>query len=296
MKIFSKQSVLTGHQGAIYCTSASGKHILTAGSDGWIAAWDLSTGIDGNLLAKVPAQVFSLVSLSDTMDQMVAGDMNGVLHWVFPGRQELTKSIQAHKTSIFDLVVYGDYLISLGGDGRMIFWDKEHMMPIETIQLTDKALRKGKISPDGNTLAIAASDGQIYLMDLEQKKIRQKIYDAHLPSVFCLAFHPTKPELLSGGRDAHIKVWDLDGDCGLNLDIAAHWFTVNDLLIMREEQILISASRDKTVRVWDLNDYSLLQTLGGTAANGHSHSVNCLIANEKGFFSTGDDRKLIYWA
>jgi pleiotropic regulator 1 len=44
--------------------------------------------------------------------------------------------------------------------------------------------------------------------DLEQNKVIRS-YHGHLSGVFCCALHPTLDILVTGGRDAVCRVWDI---------------------------------------------------------------------------------------
>ncbi|MEM1215245.1 MAG: WD40 repeat domain-containing protein, partial [Bacteroidota bacterium] len=149
-----------------------------------------------------------------------------------------------------------------------------------------------------NELAIGSSDDTISLLAADTWAIRQR-WTAHDNSVFCLRYHPQKTAiLLSGGRDAQLKAWDLSPTPPTLVNgQSAHWYTLNDLCFSPDRRYLLTASRDKTIRIWDATNYRLLRTLNAARDGGHINSVNRLLwlPNTNYFASAGDDRSIIIW-
>ncbi len=148
-----------------------------------------------------------------------------------------------------------------------------------------------------NELAIGASDHAIYLLDATTLEVKEQVQKAHDNSVFTVQYTPDQQRLISGGRDAHLKVWDLQPQPTLISDQSAHWFTINHIAIHPKEAIFATASRDKTFKIWDLNDFSLLKVIDKTKYDGHNHSVNRLFwsAYNDYLISCSDDRTMIVW-
>ena len=88
----------TGHNGALYALAQgqSPRHFLSAGSDGWVVEWQLDDPEMGKLVASVENQVFSLADLPDS-NRLVAGNMNGGMHWVNRANPEQTRNLQFHQ-------------------------------------------------------------------------------------------------------------------------------------------------------------------------------------------------------
>ena len=103
--------------------------------------------------------------------------------------------------------------------------------------------------------------------------------------------------LLSGSRDAHLKMWDLEKNCEMIFDEPAHWFTINDIVFHPSGQLFATASRDKSIKIWDAQSLQLLKVLEGARDGGHFNSVNRLFwsAHEGQLVSGSDDRSLIIW-
>ncbi|KAI8906730.1 WD40-repeat-containing domain protein [Gorgonomyces haynaldii] len=64
---------------------------------------------------------------------------------------------------------------------------------------------KSRISPCGTLVAVGSEDHHCYLYDLRMNMVQKKIKHNHLDVVSCVDFHPTKPELVTGGYDGKLR-------------------------------------------------------------------------------------------
>lgn len=295
MKI-AKRHTCTGHRAAVYALAAGKdtRRLLSAGGDGWIVDWDLDNPENGHLLASVETQVFSLIFLPEN-NMLVAGNMNGGLHWIDLATPDRTRNVQHHRKGVYDLKSWNGWLFSAGGDGLLTRWAADTGRTVESYQLANQALRSIALAPGRAEIAIGSSDHSIYLLDLETFALRQTLKAAHTNSVFTVAYSPDERLLLSGGRDAMLRVWDLEKDCALVSEQAAHWYTINHLAFSPDGRYFATASRDKTVKIWDAGDFQLLKVLDVQRSGGHINSVNRLLWLPEGLISGSDDRTVIIW-
>lgn len=294
-----KRHQLTGHNSGIYDLVAGPKAgtFLSAAGDGWVAEWSVEEPENGKLLAQVDTQVFSMLYLKDT-HSLVLGDMNGGVHWLNLDDPAANKHIAHHKKGTYGLFLAEDTLISLGGAGMITRWDIEAQRSIESFQLSSQALRSGQYLAATKEIVVGSSDHTIYVLDATDLSIKAQRNQAHNNSVFCLQQHPTHPGiLLSGGRDAHLKAWDLFALEEPLSSQPAHWFTINDLIFSPDGKYLLTASRDKTIRIWHAHNYQLIMTLDTIRDGCHVNSVNSLlwVPDTPYFVSASDDRSLILW-
>ena len=66
--------------------------------------------------------------------------------------------------------------------------------------------------------------------DLETNQVIRH-YHGHLSGVFCLALHPTLDILVTGGRDAVARVWDVRSKTQIHV-LAGHDHTVGSVVIL----------------------------------------------------------------
>lgn len=291
-----KAAQLTGHNAAIFALieGPSERHIFTAAGDAWVVQWNLDEPDLGKLVAKVEAQVFALCFLQQAQ-KIVAGNMNGGLHWIDLHDPEATRNIAHHRGGVYDIKSVGEQVFTVGGDGRLSRWSVQEMRSTESYHLANQSLRCIDFSESRNELAIGGSDGAIYLLDADSLELRHVIRQAHGSSVFSVQYSPDTRHLLSGGRDAHLNVWDLANDFKCISSQPAHWFTINSIVFSPDGRFFATGSRDKTLKIWDASNFELLKVLEGGRDGGHFNSVNKVLWLPSGLLSCSDDRTVIRW-
>jgi WD40 repeat protein len=294
-----KITTLTGHNGAIYALTSSrdGRRIFSAGGDGWVVEWSLEQPDLGKLVAQVETAVFSLFFFEEK-NLLIAGDQNGGLRIIPIDAPENQRHILHHKKGIFDIQLVDNQLVTIGGDGCLTRWNWENFTPQTTLQLAPKSLRAFVFLEKYREIAVAASDGSIYFLDADELYLKRKIDAAHDPSVFLLLFLKEKKELISGGRDAILRFWDLEkSPILLKKDIPAHLFTINHAVLFgKNDTFFATASRDKTIKIWESETGELKKVIDTLRNGGHIRSVNRLrFLPGQILLSASDDRQIIVW-
>jgi FOG: WD40 repeat len=288
----SKIANFKGHTASIYelALDPNGKGFYSCGGDGHIVYWNFKEPDNGYLKIKGPTNLFALC-LSSKMDWILVGDMNGGVHWLNPNDQTLNKHISHHTKGTYAIMEWQDHFLTVGGDGVLTKWNNKGQS-LDSIQLSPKAFRRMDIVDDH--LIVGSSDGNIYKVNLALFGTFERIEKAHEPSVFDVKYLDGK--LFSGGRDAHLKVWDAETlECLKS--IPAHNFTINSISISPDKKMLATGSRDKTIKIWDTQTFELLKVIEGFRDNGHFGSVNKVqwLTDKNFLLSCGDDRTIILW-
>lgn len=299
-----KRYQLTGHRAAVYALAAGPQPgtFYSAGGDGWLVYWSLRELDEqgeplGKLVAKVEGQLFSLAYLPGS-HTLVAGDMNGGVHWLNLNEDQPNRHLAHHRKGTYGILPSGpesSIVYTIGGDGVFTRWDSETQRSLDSLKLSPQALRTVVALPNGNLL-IGSSDHHIYQVSPQLELLNK--FKAHDNSVFALLPHPTQTDqVLSGGRDAQLRHWQLSPSSVELSTRPAHWFTINDLIATPDGNAILSASRDKTIRVWTSDDLSLRKTLDAARDGGHVNSVNRLLwlAGTDSFVSVSDDRSICVW-
>lgn len=276
---------------------ASARGMLFAGcGDGTVLAWTADTPERIKLFAKAPAAIFSLTTLYERT--LALGTQAGELILVDIPERRPRAAWDARQGAIHAIEPLPDErFATAGAKGTLLIWrmlqdgapTKEREIP-----LLDGKLRALRHSSEGEFLAVAGSDGTIRMLDTEHLN-EAATWNGHEGGTTALAFHPTKPVLLSGGKDGHIRAWDLRESGKELLSIAAHRSTIYSLLFDADGRALTSASRDKTVKRWNADDLASIARYDARDG-GHAHSVNALCVVDGDLFSAGDDRRLIRWS
>ena len=293
-----KVATLTGHNSSIFSIIPykTPDLFLSGAGDGWIVEWNFNDPELGRLLAKVETQIFSLCYLHET-NMVVAGNMNGGVHWVDLANPSDTKNILQHQKGVFVIQQIGGSLLTAGGAGMLTRWNIAQQKTVESLHLSNQSLRCMAYSPQRKELAIGASDHNIYLLDANTLAIKQTIKAAHENSVFTIKYSANNQFLISGGRDAYLRVRDLNKDGAEVSFQPAHWYTINDVAFHPKAAIFATASRDKTIKIWNAETYELLKVIETVRDQGHLNSVNRLFwSNFNDYLvSCGDDRSIMIW-
>jgi len=136
---------------------------------------------------------------------------NSIQRWALA--DEAKTSLQGHDSWVFALEhsLDGQWTVSGGGDGRLIWWEtaSPEPKPVRTLDAHHGWIRTLAVSPDGKTLASAGNDHFIRLWNIQDGTPLGELR-GHERHVYCVRFHPTDPNiLLSGDIMASLKQWDL---------------------------------------------------------------------------------------
>ncbi|MBY5957027.1 hypothetical protein KUV50_02695 [Membranicola marinus] len=285
--------ILQGHEGAIYKLIFDEAHrkLYSVGGDGWLVEWDVDHSDDGVLLARVPDQVFALAV---TADHFLMGSYQGNFYVLDRQNRSILHEERVHKKGVFSILATGAQFYTFGGDGRIVQWDAKTFEPMNSLTLAPKALRTHALNETGDLLAVGSSDGSIYILSYPELFLQKQLVDAHDPTVFALLW--MDGYLISGGRDALIKSWNVEKDYELDQTINAHWYAIYDL--KSTDNYMVSSSRDKSIRWWNRHTLEPVTTIKwGDVMEAHVHSVNSLAvdAENEMVFSGSEDRTIRAW-
>lgn len=287
---------LQGHTGSIYSLQnpSEGK-LISCGTGGLVAKWDIYNPELGTALAKVTEPIFGSTYHKEKQLLYFAENGAGVhaLNWL---NRNYLGSIQVAGNSFFDLKCYEDYLMVAGGDGILTLLYTEPFQTVKRLKVSEKSLRRVAIIESLNLVALSASDNQIYLLDAQDFSLI-KILEGHKNSVFALGFHKETGLLVSGSRDAHLNFWDSSLDFRIVESVPAHLFAINDLDFSADGRWMATCSMDKSVKIWSMEHLQLIKVLDKARHAGHGTSVNAVKWLDKNYTlaSGGDDRVISVW-
>lgn len=291
----TKLKTLSGHKEPLYTLKAlDDKHFLSAGGDGMVVLWDLDHVEVGQMIVKVPASVYAMDYNLEKKLLVVGQNFSG-LHLIDVDTKKELKSLALTSEAIYDIQSTESHIYVGTGDGSLIQLDWELNMLAKS-KLSDKSVRSIAINTERNELAVGYSDQYIRIINLYDLSIIKE-YAAHTNSVFTLCYHPQLPILVSAGRDARLRFWDLDHDYAQVEEIVAHMYTINHLTFSPDNQHFVSCSMDKSIKVWDATTFKLLKVIDKARHAGHGTSVNKLLwlNHKETLVSCSDDRTISLW-
>jgi WD40 repeat protein len=292
-----KKFTMIAHAGSVYALAEGNADgcIFSGSSDKFVAAWNTKSGDQEKFAAQFPAPVYSLRYLPER-SILLAGTGAGSLHVLGLAEKAELKILQLHRSQVFDCAVAlkHNLLFTAGGDGQLSVAAYDTFTFLRSAQLCAEKIRAIVVSPDEEKLAVASGDGFIRIFRLPDMEL-EAAFHGHGLSANCLAWHPNGKWLLSGGRDAYLKAWDVSEHYSLVNSIPAHNYAIYRIVFSPDGTLFATASRDKTVKLWEASDLNFLLRLNKENFDGHVNSVNALLWNENGLVSTGDDRAVVVW-
>jgi eukaryotic-like serine/threonine-protein kinase len=246
-----------GHAGPVeaLATSADGKLLASAGSDGTARVWEAATGKEMAVFRGHRREVLS-VAFSPEGKLLVSGGSDQSLRVWDVGGEERARL----HTSAVRYVTFLDgtrLLASQGGDGALRLWDTFPGQPHATLRSHAQRITSVALTPDGTTLATGSGGrdaetawGEVKLWDPAGGPERLTL-KGHADTVTCLAFSPDGRLLASGADDHVIILWDVKKARSVRT-LRGHAGPVSSLAFRPGGKTLASAGHDGTVRLWDL--------------------------------------------
>ena len=295
----AKIATLAGHRDAVYALTGGPESVIYSGSaDGMVVGWDAAAPTrDGELLARVENSVYALRHLPELGMLVLGHNFQGIQAIDLAGRQ-LAHATALPPVAIFEIVHSASrQRLYVGlGDGTLAVLTVPDFRLEKLLRLADKSLRCLALHEGRAELAVGSSDTLTRILDLDSLETKYTLGES-TNSVFSVAYSPDGTQLLTAGRDAQIRTWDVAAGYALAGTVAAHMYTIHHLAFSPDGRYLASCSLDKSIKLWDAATLTLLRVLDRARAAGHGTSVNRLVwpGNQNRLVSCSDDRSLAVW-
>ena len=293
----SKLHTLSGHRDCVYTLVPSAQEaIFFSGSgDGMAVMWNLADPETGSVVAKLPNSIYAM-HYDGTSDALIVGHNYDGIHILDWQNKIETGSLQLTKAAIFDITSHGENIFVATGEGAILKVDRKLLSVTQRVQASEKSARTLAINEHLGELAVGYSDHFIRVFDLENLKLKHA-WQAHANSVFTLQYTPDKKFLLSGSRDARLKLWDALKNYEQTAEVVAHMYAINHIAFSRDSKHFVTCSMDKSIKVWDAEALKLLKVIDRSRHAGHGTSVNKVLwtSYNDQLLSASDDRTISVW-
>jgi WD40 repeat protein len=286
---------LNGHTGCIYAVDKGlyANTIFTGGSDNFIAQWNLDTLQGEKFATSFEAHLYAICHIPEK-ELLLAGTTDGNIHIIDIVQKKEIRILKHHRGPVFDIKysLETDCFYTAGGDGNLGVCSLGSLSLIKVITLCGGKLRSIDFNPNASEIAIAMGSCDVFILDLFTLRLKHG-FIAHRLSANIARYTPDGKFLLSGGRDAHLNIWETT-NYTLVKSIPAHNWAIYDIAFSPDGALFATASRDKTVKIWDVKTFDLIKRLTKDCLTGHTHSVNKLLWSpfNNYLISVGDDKEV----
>ncbi|XP_075530647.1 periodic tryptophan protein 2 homolog [Dermacentor variabilis] len=257
--------------------------VFTLSRNGQLCVWDASCDLSGFVIADDAASSLSSRRRRVATSEQEEGDVEDKTSDVIPdddaGGDAEVERVRYRRTGkhfLKDaLKVEGGQHINLlaacyhGGNHMLVTAFSNgsfllHEMPdynlIQSLNVSDHEVTAACFNPTGDWIALGSGRrGQLVVWEWQSESFVLK-QQGHANNMACLAYSPDGANLVTGGDDGKVKLWNTgNGFCFVTFTdhaagVAAVAFTQNG-------KAILSASLDGTVRAYDLKRYRNFKTL-----------------------------------
>lgn len=184
-------------------------------------------------------------------------------------------------------------LVSTSRDGTAIAWvenpkrrdaSAEYAVPLRRLEGHSDFVSAVSLAHTGNYAITASWDRSFRLWDLTDGQCKRK-FIKHTNDVLAVAMSPEDRQIVSGGRDNVIRLWNVQGECVQEFRTDGHtdWVSALAFSPSTEKPVVVSGSWDNTVKVWDVATGKCIHT----KAESKSYITTVAVSPDSSLFTAG---------
>lgn len=257
--------------------------VFTLSRNGQLCVWDASCDLSGFVIADDAASSLSSRRRRVATSEQEDGDVEDKTADVIPdddvggdvevervryrrtGKHFLKDALKVEGGQHVNLLAAcyhgGNHmLVTAFSNGSFLLHEMPDYNLIQSLNVSDHEVTAACFNPTGDWIALGSGRrGQLVVWEWQSESFVLK-QQGHANNMACLAYSPDGANLVTGGDDGKVKLWNTgNGFCFVTFTdhaagVAAVAFTQNG-------KAILSASLDGTVRAYDLKRYRNFKTL-----------------------------------
>jgi WD40 repeat protein len=248
--------------------SPDGRRLLTAGDDGKVCIWDIST-CEARWASPESDFAHGLAWSADGRRVVYGRADGGIACWDEALQERFI--LPGDGSEVRDLVLSFDGGVCVTGqkNGKVAIWDMERRRCSSRLDADLVGpIYAVAITADGARFAAGGKDKRIRVWRSADQKLERVLFGSLFP-VHCLAMHPLGHQIISGGRENFLRIWDLSNRNSLDVD-ASDGAEFKSLMRSSDRRFAIAYDEHGRFHKWrlaDLKRVGELQKIGqGQAA------------------------------
>ncbi|KRX10889.1 WD40-repeat-containing domain [Pseudocohnilembus persalinus] len=223
IRLFSTESgkliwqIDNAHKGGVtsICMAKNLKFFVSGGQEGEVRVWEMKSREMVSHLKEHTSKVTKVRLTKDEMHIISASKDRALLVWDL----KLEKRVSAHIQRMgginsFDVVSGSNIVVTTGQDQKITFWDLSQPNPLRSFNTSQKQqsvqdeVMDLSISHDGKYFVTGGTEEVVKVWDIQSGQIVGK-GQGHSGPINSVAFSYDDRQIVSGGRDGNIFLWNV---------------------------------------------------------------------------------------
>ena len=288
--VFQMVGSLEGHEDIVNAVAFSNVEdemiLYSVSSDGTLRSWDLAKNSKSKIIYSHSGALLYL-SIKQTFSGQYLIACSEMDNIVFIEEQlQETISLQESSYCNASINAKADKFVRGINDHDLGIFSINDKKLISTLKGKNDQINSVKLL-NNNEIIYASNDKTIHVINFDTKK--ESIFKGHTESISSLSVTKDKKKVVSASYDDSIRLWDLQSKKELRVITQKAELPSAVLFNEDDTSIFCASGGDFTVRGYRLDGTNIF------SQSIHEEYVNYLLPYKAGFFSIGDDKKVVFW-
>lgn len=250
------------------------------------------------LLSGHDGEIYASKFSGDGTFLVSAGFDMKIFLWNVYGECENFSVLKGHTGAVMDVHFSTDssYLFTASTDKTVRVWDMETGVCLRKFRSHKEIVNSCHPARRGPQIVCSGSDdGTILIHDIRKRDPISTLTSKY--QITAVTFNDTSEQVIGGGIDNDIKVWDIRRNDVLYI-MRGHTDTVTGLSLSPEGTHVLSNAMDCTAKIWDIRPYApeqrCVKSFGGHQHNFEKNLLKCAWSPDSHRISCGSSDRYVY--